>query len=130
MQSSWKRTTMIDHPRVGRKIVEWTLDPDTRPHTMDEFCEQLEGALVVKDRTKTSKFKLIETPMDTILIRLPPREIIVQAKAKYSDPTLSLDQYEFPPFYKIDMVQQRKSGISPEELFYSMVGDYTTAECE
>src|SRR5438067_1872286 len=130
MDAMWKRITMIDHEIVGKKIVEWTLDPGTRPTTIEAFEKQLAGGLTVKDKTRTTKLNFIDTPYDTILIRLPPREIIQQAKDAYSaTPPPSVDDYPFPAYYRVDPAKVKAAMITAEDLFYSSVGDYTTAEC-
>ena len=127
--SMWKRISVTDYQLLGQKIVEWTLDPGTRPRTIAEFEYQLTGALTVVDKTKTTKLNFIDTPLDTILIRLPPREILQQAKDTYSNTSLLVDQYDFPSYYEIDIVKQKAMGTKPADLFYASVGDYTTSEC-
>ena len=131
MQSSmtWKRISVTDYRLLGQKIVDWTLYPGNRPRTIAEFEDQLKGALTVVDKTKTTKLNFIDTPMDTILIRLPPREILQQAQATYTNTSLPLDQYGFPSYYEIDMDKQKALGTTPADLFYASVGDYTTSEC-
>src|SRR5438045_6634171 len=110
MQSAmWKRITVTDYELLGRKIVEWTLNPGTRPRTIAEFGEQLKGALTVKDPTRTTKLNFIDTPYDTILIRLPPKDILEQARDTYV-PDLPIDEYGFPPYYKLDLDKMRQEG--------------------
>lgn len=130
MASMWKRLEMIDRAAAGRKIVEWTLDPSTRPTTIAAFQKQMEGAMRVKDPSKTTKINFIDTPLDTILIRLPPAIIIQEAKDKYTDPATTVDDFPFPPYYHADTAKIKADGITAEELFFSSVGDYTTTECE
>jgi hypothetical protein len=129
LSAMWKRISVTNYPQLGKKIVEWTLNPETRPRTIDEFEYQLTGALKVVDKTKTTKLNFIDTPLDTILIRLPPREILQRAKDTYSGPKLLIDQYDFPPYYEIDRAKMKQEGTTPEDLFYASVGDYTTSEC-
>ena len=129
LSSMWKRISVTDYASLGKKIVEWTLNPETRPRTIDEFEYQLVGALKVVDKTKTTKVNFIDTPLDTILIRLPPREILQEAKDTYSNPKLPIDQYDFPSYYEIDLDKLKGKGTTPAELFYASVGDYTTSEC-
>jgi hypothetical protein len=129
LSTMWKRISVIDHRLLGQKIVEWTLNPATRPRTIEEFQYQLTGALTVVDPTKTTKLNFIDTPMDTILIRLPPKEILQQAKDTYSNAAISMDQYDFPPYYEVDLAKLKIKGVTAADLFYSSVGDYTTSEC-
>jgi hypothetical protein len=129
---TWKRIRVINHRLLGEKIVEWTLNPATRPRTIQEFQDQLTYALQVIDPTKTTKLNFIDTPMDTILIRLPPKEILQEAKDTYSNTNLPLEEYGFPPYYEIDKIhldKLKQTGVTAADLFYSSVGDYTTSEC-
>jgi hypothetical protein len=133
MESMWKRTSMIDSAAMGRKILEWTLDRATRPTAMDGpggFKDQLKDILEIKDPSTVTKFQIIDTPTDTVVIKLPPADIIVQARDQYSDPDFPVENYPFPPYYPIDMVKLKQMGITAETLFLSAVGDYTTTECE
>jgi hypothetical protein len=127
VKSPWARVEITDSVKVGRKIVEWTLDKSARPNTFDDFKNQLAGGLTIVD-LNVSKFELVDTPSDTIVIRLPPEDMIKKAKAQFTDPNFQPDQYPFPGYLPID--PQRLTGITAEELFYSAVGSYTTAECE
>jgi hypothetical protein len=130
MQAKWSpRMMIVDAAQVGRKIVEWTLDERTRPKSFAEFKEQLEGGLKIVDKNATD-FKLVPTPPDTIVIRLPPRELIEKARAQYSAAGAKPGDYPFPEFLPIDVDKLTTQGVTAEELFYSFVGNYTTAECE
>ncbi len=129
MPSSSMRVEMIDFAEVGRKIVEWTLDASTRPDPQDfqEFKNQLANGLRIVD-PQITKFQLVETPPDTIVIRLPEKDMIEKTKTKYTASSFQPYQFPFPGYLPIDL--QRLTGITAEELFYSAVGGYTTAECE
>jgi len=142
MQSPWKRVNIIDSGVIGRKIVEWTLDSHTRPDQnspkgFEEFKRQLQEGLEIIDSKITGfpeivGFELVETPINKIVIRLPPKEMIEKAIEKYTDPSFKVEDYPLPSYLSkyssIDL--QKLTGITPEELFYSSVGSYTTAECE
>jgi|SRR6516165_3730466 hypothetical protein len=127
LQSSWSRTKLLNPELVGRKIVEWTLNPSARPDPNDfnEFKNQLSGGLDIVDRNVT-KFQLVETPGDTIVIRLPPPDLILQARNQYT-PSFDITKY---PFYDYLNIDPQGLGITAEQLFYSSIGSYTTAECE
>jgi hypothetical protein len=134
MQRQWKpRMMIIDAAQVGRKIVEWTLDDSpekkTWPKSLQEFAEQLEGGLKIDHKVVTD-FQLVETPSHKIVIRLPPADLIKKAKAQYSATEAEMEDYPFPEFLPIDLQKLTTQGVTPEELFYSFVGNYTTAECE
>jgi hypothetical protein len=125
------RINIINSGLIGRKIIDWTLDPATRPKTFVEFKQQMAGRLDVVD-PQITKFQLVDTPADTIVIRLPEKGMIGQAKMKYTNtnPPFPPDQFPFPSYLPIDFQQLAQQGITAEELFYRAVGGYTTAECE
>jgi hypothetical protein len=131
MQSKWSRMIILDAAQVGRKIVEWTLYPNSRPKKGDfqGFKEQLEGGLRIVD-DKVTDFELVETQSNTIKIRLPPEDLIRKAMAQYSAKGAEPKDYPFPGFLPIDVDKLTTQGVTAEELFYSFVGNYTTAECE
>jgi hypothetical protein len=124
-----RRMIIDDAALVGRKIVEWTLDKSTRPKSFPEFKEQLEGGLRIVD-PKVTGCELVETPDHKIVIRLPPAHLIKEAMAQYSAKGIRPEDYRFPEFLPIDRHKLMTVGVTAEELFYSFVGNYTTAECE
>jgi hypothetical protein len=91
----------------------------------------MDGRLEIVD-PKITKFQLVDTPPDTIVIRLPEKSMIEQAEAKYTNtnPPFPPAQFPFPDYLPIDFQKLQESGITAEELFYRSVGGYTTAECE
>lgn len=126
---NWRRVEVVDEIMMGRKIVEWTLDPKTRPKTLDEFKEQVRGALNIVSPNIT-KFELIDTPDDTVTIRLPAAAPLEAAKKEYSSSGATVDNYRFPSYLQVDKEKIKQSKITPEQLFYGSIGDYTTKECE
>lgn len=128
------RIKVNDAVAVGKKIVEWTLEANTRPKGNDirDFVAKMDGALTVTD-PKVTKFQLIETPADTIVIRLPQEDMLRRARDKYDDrnnPGLKADLSQFPEWER-DLVDTTKlTGLKAAEVFYMFVGDYTTTECE
>ncbi|HWB47978.1 MAG TPA: hypothetical protein VG651_02625 [Stellaceae bacterium] len=89
MPPMWKRVDIIDHALLGRRMVDWTLNRRPRPTTMDALVADVAGALAVRDRTKTTTFGgFIDTPIETLLFRLPPASMIQQAETTYTGPGL------------------------------------------
>jgi hypothetical protein len=131
MPSMWKRVDIIDHALVGRRMVDWTLNRQPRPTTMQEFVTAMTGALTVRDLTKTTTFGgFIDTPLDTLKFRLPPASMIQQAESTYTNPSFDIVNYPLPQYYGVDLNKLKQAGLTAAELFYSRVGDYTTQECE
>ena len=124
----WMRAEVTDPVMMGRKIVEWTLQPETRPTTFDEFKDQVRGLLDIKG--DITGFKLVETPDKTLVIRLPAKAPLAAAKREYTSPGATVDKYAFPKYLHVDIEKIKQENTTPEWLFHSSIGDYTTRECE
>jgi hypothetical protein len=122
------RAEVTDPVMMGRKIVEWTLQPETRPTTFDEFKDQVRGVLEIG--AHITGFKLVETPAETLVIRLPSEAPLVAAKREYTSPGATVDKYAFPKYLHVDKEKIKQDNTTPEQLFHGSLGDYTTRECE
>jgi hypothetical protein len=114
---------------MGRKIFDWTLHPETRPTTFDEFKDQVRGALEIISGDITG-FELIETPEETLRIRLPAMVPLKAAWDKYKSSGTTVDDYRFPEYLHVDKEKIKQDNTTPEQLFHGSIGDYTTRECE
>jgi hypothetical protein len=134
---AYERLQVTNHERWGNLVKTWStgnnyLDDDNEypiPTTMDEFKEQLAKAQVfatVPDRFKYVQF--ITSDKETVLVKLPPKEIIAESEEQLSKPGAT---YPIPPFYKrifngVDPVipEQDKFKVHAERI-----GDYTISFC-
>jgi hypothetical protein len=124
----WKRMEVIDPVMMGKIIVDWALGRLPRPRDFAEFKEQVKGALIIKPYV--TQFKLIDTDPDVVTIRLPPAEVLRQAEAAYGDQAATVDNYPFADYLHVDRAKIKAEQLTPLQLFYASVGDYTTKECE
>lgn len=113
------------HAIVGARMIEWTLDPSTRPTTIEELKEQLGDAVVLADTLKAVQF--IDTNLEIALFRLPPRSMVQASYDRATNPDFDKADYMLPAYYGLDADDLP---LSPLELLQSRVGDYTTGECE
>ena len=128
LSKKWMRAEATDPIMMGRKIVEWTLHPETRPTTFDEFKDQVRGALEISE--KITGFQLVDTPQNTLVIRLPAVAPLEAAWNEYKTPGVTVENYAFPKYLHVDKEMIKQDNTTPEQLFHGSVGDYTTKECE
>lgn len=116
-----KRIEVIDFEAMGRKVAEWTLNPCSRPGSVDELKEQLADIATVPDRIQELEF--VSGTLSKLIIRLPPAEMLKESIDNISEDVT----YPMPTYYA-DKINS-PSSISNEEFLYSRVGDYTIAQC-
>jgi len=115
------RMAVKDYALLGRKVAEWAKDPASRPRTVAEFRKQLldvDKGATIPDRITGVLF--VQPTWDTLVIRLPTKELIEESEANMN-PTDAI--YMVPEFYK-------NTSLSALELLYSRIGDYTISECK
>lgn len=127
MADQKKRVTILvdKYPEVGAVFVRWVQDPESRPTNVEELQAQLSGLAEID--TKIIKYvKFVDTPMDTALFRLPPREMVEKTLAWAAGGNTNISGYVLPDYYDIDT---SSLNLTPLELFHCRIGDYTTGEC-
>ena len=122
------RIEISDYELMGRKILEWTMDPSTRPTCVDDLRTQLRNIALIPDRIKSVEF--VQSSLDHLVLRLPPAEMAKEGedRAKSLDRENSQD-YEEPLFYR-DRINLDVPRMSNLEFLYSRIGDYTIAQCK
>ncbi|NKB58017.1 MAG: hypothetical protein GKS00_16970 [Alphaproteobacteria bacterium] len=122
-----KRVAIVPgkHAIVGAKMIEWVMNPESRPKTVEELREQFGDAVELSDTLKAVQF--IDTNMEIALFRLPPREMVEASFNRAKDPKFELTDYNLPAYYGLKAEDLPMSAL---ELLQSRVGDYTTGECE
>lgn len=122
------RIEISDYELMGRKVLEWTQDPSTRPTCVDDLKTQLRNIALVPERITSIEF--VQSSLDHLVLRLPPAEMAKEGedRAKSLDRENSQD-YEEPLFYR-DRVNLDVPRMSNLEFLYSRIGDYTIAQCK
>jgi len=109
---------------LGVKFIEWSLDPSSRPpDDMDKFKEQMDGIIQFPLPRYITKVKIIQADLDTLVIRLPPKELV-------EDTTTNLPpagDYPLPDFYAERLIDHQH--LDNREFFRFRIGDYTIANC-
>ena len=102
-------------------------DPATRPETVDELKEQLDGIAVVPDRIKTVEF--VQSTLDHLILRLPVKEMIEESLERMTDP-MGDGRYPLPQFYADHYRPGFGPVMTPLDTLLARVGDYTIAQCK
>jgi hypothetical protein len=120
------RIEVADFIEMGRLVAQWSADPDTRPTTVDELKEQLDGIAVVPDRIKT--VEIVQSTLDHLVLRLPVKEMIEESLERMSDP-MGDGTYPLPQFYADFYRPGFGPVMTPLDTLLARVGDYTIAQC-
>ncbi|MBB5221427.1 hypothetical protein HNP73_001348 [Amaricoccus macauensis] len=117
---------VADYIEMGRLVAQWSADPATRPTTVQELREQLDGVAVVPDRIQTIEFT--QSRLDHLVLAMPPREMIEGAIERVTDP-LSDSRYALPQFYADHSRPGFGPVMTPLDTLLARVGDHTIAQC-
>lgn len=120
------RIEVADFIEMGRLVAQWSADPATRPSTVQELREQLDGIAIVPERIKS--FEFTQSRLDHLVLPLPARDMVEEAIERMSDP-MSDGRYPLPQFY----VDHCRPGfgpvMAPLDTLLARIGDHTLAQC-
>jgi hypothetical protein len=119
------RLNILLHRELGKKIIKWALEPESRPKTLPEFLRETQGIIEqpIPDWIKGLQF--VQSNMEVLLIRLPPTELVQDTLDRIAAGT---GKYPLPDFYEEYLLHGQHQ--SQQELFEYRVGDYTIAHCQ
>ncbi|MFT3975044.1 MAG: peroxidase family protein [Amaricoccus sp.] len=120
------RIEVADYIEMGRLVAQWSAEPATRPKTIQELREQLDGVAVVPDRITSIEFT--QSRLDHLVLPLPPREMIEDAIDRMSDP-MSDGRYPLPQFYADHCRPGFGPVMTPLDTLLARVGDHIIAQC-
>lgn len=119
------RLNILQHRELGKKMIKWALEPDTRPKTLPEFLLETHGMIEQPIPPWIKGLQFVQSNMEVLLIRLPPADLVQDTIDKIATGT---GKYPFPDFYEDHLV--RGLHQSQQELFEFRVGDYSIAHCQ
>lgn len=118
------RINILQHRELGKLLIKWAQDPETRPKDLAEFKTATSGILDQPLPSWVKAIQFIQPNLEVLVIRLAPPEFVkdsIQINATATGP------YPLPTFYeeyfKLGQHQNR------QEMFEYRVGDYTLAFC-
>lgn len=120
------RIDVADHIEMGRVVAQWATEPSTRPGTVKELKDQLDGIATVPDRIKTVEF--VQSTLEHLILRLPVKEMIEESLELMSGPVADTS-YPLPPFYADIYRPGFGPVMTPLDTLLARVGDYTIAQC-
>ena len=127
VRSAIPRIEVADYIEMGRLVAQWSADPATRPTSVQELREQLDGIAVVPERVKTVSFA--QTTLDHLVLHLPAREMIEESIEQMSDP-MGDGRYPLPQFY----ADHQRPGFGPVmtlmDTLLARVGEQATSDAQ
>jgi hypothetical protein len=115
------RIEILDWVAMGKKIAEWAKDPSSRPKTVAEMKDAIDGIALVPSRI--TKLKYVQSDLKTMLMRLPNKKMLAESEDLFASPT---EIYPMPTIYETGSGGDPPSNL---EKLYSRIADYTIAQC-
>ena len=67
-----ERVEVIDYRALGRKIIRWSKNANSRPKDLVEFEKQLKGIVKFPLPSWVKGLQFVQGNLEVLLIRLPP----------------------------------------------------------
>src|SRR6266536_2526164 len=87
-----ERVEVIDYRALGRKIIRWSKNANSRPKDLVEFEKQLKGIVKFPLPSWVKGLQFVQGNLEVLLIRLPPVALMEDT----SRSTLSKEPYPLP----------------------------------
>jgi hypothetical protein len=120
------RIEVADYIELGKLVAEWATGRRAPPTNPAELKSQLNGIAVVPDRI--TEVEVVQGTLKKLVIRLPVREMVEQSLQVMEDP-MAEGSYPFPQFYSDYYSPGFGPVLTPRDILYARVGDYTIAQC-
>ncbi len=121
------RIEVTDYIEMGRLVARWSTEPKSQPKDIEELKQQFDGIATVPDRIK--HIHIVQGTLDTLILRLPVKEMIEESLERMSDPMANGD-YPLPQFYHDYYNPGFGPVMSSLDTLLARVGDYTIAQCK
>lgn len=115
----------------GKLVVSWVQDPSTAPQDLAAF-RQIIKTLQGDIHPGVKDFRLIVGTTDTIILRLPPKELVNQMLTQLENKKIG---YTLPEFYQkhafVNAVPKVKDDDSEgkKALYHCRIADYSLGQC-
>jgi len=118
---SYERIDIRQPREIGKLLIKWALEPDTRPKTMAEFRTQTAAILMIPDNYKGLQFT--QSNRDVLYIRLPGAADLQNWLDVMEDKSIA---YPLPDFY----AEYIKQGLHTKlrEMFEYRMSDFSLGE--
>jgi hypothetical protein len=119
-----ERIKVLNYQELGKKFIQWALDPASRPVDLDGFKAQTVGIVEQPLPDYITEFKLVQAANKSqLLLRVPPAELVQDTLTEIAGP----GDYRLPEFYEEKFLHGQHS--PKREFFELRVGDYLIAHC-
>lgn len=120
------RIDVVDYIEMGRIVTEWAIDPASRPETVKDLREQLDGIAAIPARIRS--FEIVQGTLDHLVIPLPVKEIIDEGVERACDP-MNDGRSPLPQFYADHFLPGFGPVMTPLDTLLARVGDFAIAQC-
>jgi hypothetical protein len=119
-----ERVKVLAYQELGKKFIQWALDPASRPANLAGFITQTNGIVEQPLPNYITDFKLVQAENKSLLLlRVPPAELVQDTLNEIAGP----GDYRLPDFYEEKFMHQQHG--DKLEFFRLRVGDYLIAHC-
>ena len=118
---------VVNFEAFGEKVKAWARGTEPLPQSIDEFAAQLAAADIGAKIPKSIKrVKFVQEDAETLLVKLPCKDLLEQGEASVSKPG---GDYALPAFY--ERAFAAKPQIKDKMAFHAArIGDYAIANCQ
>lgn len=111
---------VADYIELGKIVLEWSREPESRPDSIDALARQLGGIAVIPRRLRRVVF--VQDDDETLYVRLPAQALLAEQVEEAMD-DCSGRQYEMPYFYRDYFDPGFGPVMSPTETLLARLGD-------
>ncbi len=88
---------VADYIELGKIVLDWVRDPESRPDSPDELARQLRGVAVLPRRVR--KIVFVQDDDETLHVRLPGKALVAEQVEEMMD-ACSVRHFPMPYFYR------------------------------
>ncbi|HVT52177.1 MAG TPA: hypothetical protein VHE77_11445 [Dongiaceae bacterium] len=122
------RIKILDHVKLGKKICEWSLKPDSRPKDIREMKRQLRGIATFPPRIKGVAY--VQADLATFVVRVPNADMVRESLKYMRDHNTGPYPGAKELYYYVEKLAEDDPDITNLDFLYSRIADYTIAQCK
>jgi hypothetical protein len=122
------RIKILDHVKLGKRICDWSLRPDSRPKNIEEMKEQLKDIATFPPRIKGVTY--VQADLATFAVRLPNADMVRESVKHMKDHNTGPYPDAKELYYYVEKLCENDPEIDNLDFLYSRIADYTIAQCK
>lgn len=124
------RVEVLDYSALGKMIIKWTKNVNSRPKDLSEFEKQLKGIVKFPLPKWIKGLQFVQGSRDVLLIRLPPVELMEDTRASVAGD----EPYPLPKSLEEFYLSLADKGLpqtksAKRAMLHTRVADYTIQCC-